>query len=144
MKNIALFLAVLLSGCSLVNPAGSRQESDTWYFHSIWKSISKVDTPSLISLQPKNKEAKFSIVFEGKTHLSIDAPCGASKAKYAMNNGRLKIHSILKTKELECTIQNKNGEEVLVGELRKGVSVLTEKRKVILSSENLILMFKTR
>lgn len=144
MKAWSAGLAVLLSGCSLLNPASSPPESNLWQFESVLKSKPTLDTAGVNSLKHNESGALFSIVFTGEGSLSLDSPCGIAFADYTIIKGTLKISDATKTKDYLCSENNKQGELFLVQQLKKGLKIFRENKKIVLSNRGLALSFKIK
>lgn len=135
-------LAILLSGCSLVNPASSPPESNLWQFQSVLRSKSTLDVTGVNSLKHKENGAQFSIVFTDASRLSLDSPCGITLANYTIAKGTLKISEATKSKNYHCSETNKEGADFLIKRLEKGLRVFRENNRIILSNKGLALSFK--
>lgn len=144
MRACSAGLAILLSGCSLVNPASSPPESNLWQFESVLKSKSNLDTTGVNSLKQQESEALFSIVFTDGSSLSLDSPCGITLADYTIVKGTLKIAGTTKTKDYLCPQINKDGELFLIKRLEKGLRIFRDNKKIILSNKGLALSFKIK
>lgn len=142
MKAWSAGLAVLLSGCSLLNPASSPPESNLWQFESVLKSKPNLDTAGVNSLKHNESGALLSIVFTDDGNLSLDSPCGITFADYKIIKGTLKISDATKTKDYFCSESNKQGELFLVQHLKKGLKIFRGNEKIILLNKGLALSFK--
>lgn len=144
MRGWPIGLIILLSGCSLVNPAKSPPESNLWQFQSVLKSKSNLDVTGVNSLRNNEGSAQFSIIFTDRNNLSLDSPCGITLANYTISNGALKISAATKTKNYSCSERNKDGEDFLIKRLEKGLRIFRNDNKIILSNKGLALSFKIK